>query len=286
MSLTLQQFCKGFDLGVDKVRQLSKDFCQSLGITAFGYVRVYHNGYVSWLTSNPDQDRFLIESGALNDDPLMNTPEALKEGQYLWFNDRQFPGSDAFYRNRAKLFQMDHGMVVVRHKKNYLETCCFSGLLKKRPLYNLFMNEKVLFNIFMGHFTKRLDRRLLILLEQGITIGDIKASFGKSSTKNSPEFSTCPSSLITACGCENLTQLSKREKECLVLYRQGYSYQAIGAHPHLKLSHRTVEHYIESVKNKLGLETRPELYLAAEKVVQLKLVQEFPDHLSDASTTI
>lgn len=270
MNLTLQQLYKGFDLCVDKVRQLSKDFCQPLGITTFAYVRIYHHGNVSWLTSNPDHDRFLVESGALNDDPLVNTPEALKEGHYLWFNDRQFPGSEAFYRDRARLFKMDHGMVVVRHKTNYLETCCFSGLLSKVPLYNLFMNEQALFNIFMENFATQLDRRLLTHLEQGITIEDIKASFGKSSIKGPQGFSTYPSSLIAACGYENLMQLSKREKDCLRFLKRGYSYQAIGAQ--LELSHRTVEHYLESVKNKLGLETRSELYLVAERLFQLKLL--------------
>lgn len=271
MSLTLQQFCKGFDQGVDKVRQLSKDFCRPLGITTFGYVRVYRNGCVSWVTSNPDQDRFLIESGALNDDPLINTPDVLKEGQFLWFNDRQFPGSDAFYRDRSQLFQMDHGMVIIKHQKNYLETCCFSGLLEKTPLYNLFMNEKDLFSLFMEHFTKQLDRRLLALLEQGITIGDIKDSFGKSSKQE--ELLEYSPSLIAACGCQHLIQLSAREKECLLLLKQGYSYQAIGTR--LNISHRTVEHYIESVKNKLGLETRSELCSAAERVSQLKLLSAY-----------
>lgn len=274
MSLTVQQLCKGFDLSVDKVRRLSKDFCQPLGITTFAYVRVYRDGIVSWVTSNPDQDRFLLDSEALNDDPLINTPEELKEGYYLWFNDRQFPGCEVFYRDRARLFQMDHGMVIVRHTKNYLETCCFSGLLAQRPLYNLFMNDKALFDVFMEHFTKQLDRRLLTLLEQGITIGDIKASFGKSPKKPSLEFSTYPSSLITACGYKNLISLSTREKECLVLLKTGLSYQKIGAK--LKLSHRTVEHYIESVKTKLGLDSRSELFFAAEKVLQLKLLQDFP----------
>lgn len=74
-------------------------------------------------------------------------------------------------------------------------------------------------------------------------------------------------SLIAICGWKNLLLLSKREKECLVLFKQGYTYQSIGVH--LGLSVRTVEHYIDSVKNKLGLETRSELYLAAEKLVQL-----------------
>ncbi|MCE5294551.1 MAG: LuxR C-terminal-related transcriptional regulator [Chlamydiales bacterium] len=35
----------------------------------------------------------------------------------------------------------------------------------------------------------------------------------------------------------------------------------------LYLSSRTVEHYLESVKNKLGITGRPELYLAAKKLL-------------------
>jgi DNA-binding CsgD family transcriptional regulator len=268
MSITIRELCNGFDLSADKVRHLSKDFCDPLGVTTFGYVRIYPNGCVSWVTSNPDQDRFLIESGALNDDPLINTPEVLKDGHYLWFNDRQFPGSDIFYRDRAQRFQMDHGLVIMKHQKNYLETCCFSGLLAKQPLYNLFMNERAIFDLFMEHFTRQLDRRLQALLEQGITIGDIKTSFGKLSKSSLQEVDS--SSLVAACGNKNLLKLSKREKECLVLLKQGHSYQAIGMQ--LKLSARTVEHYIESVKNKLGLETRAELYFVAELVFKLKLL--------------
>lgn len=269
MSLTIQQFSKSFDFGVDKVRQLTKDFCLPLGITTFAYVRVYHNGCVSWLTSNPDQDRFLLESGSINEDPLLNTPEALKEGQYLWFNDRQFPGCDSFYRDRARLFKMDHGMVVVRHQKKYLETCCFSGLLENVPLYNLFMNERALFEAFMDHFIKNLDHGLLTLLNQGVTLSELKNEFGKPPQENL-NFSKQRDSLIKACGWKNLLYLSKREKECLALLHQGYTYEGIGIH--LKLSSRTVEHYIESVKNKLCLETRPELFLAAEKLSQLGLI--------------
>lgn len=269
MSLTIKKLCNNFDLGVDKVRRLSKDFCQLLGITCFGYVRINHVGHVSWLTSNPEQDRFLLDSGALNEDPLLNTPDAIKEGHYLWFNDRQFAGCDSFYRDRARLFQMDHGMVLVRRKATYLETCCFSGLLAKMPLYNLFLNEKAVFNLFMEHFTKQLDKRLLALLDTGVDIRDLKASFGKSSKQSDRETLTPSVSLATACGCTEILQLSTREKECLALLRQGYSYQAIGTLLHL--SHRTVEHYIESVKNKLGIESRYELYNAAETMSELKL---------------
>ena len=63
--------------------------------------------------------------------------------------------------------------------------------------------------------------------------------------------------------------LSKREKQCLVLLKDGHTYHTIGLA--LGLSECTIEHYLESVKNKLNVEARTELFLAAEKLVQLRI---------------
>lgn len=265
----MYQLYKNFDISVDKVKQLSKDFCQPLGITTFGYVRVYNNETISWVTTHPDQDRFLVESNALKDHPLVDTKNALKEGCYLDFNTYQFSGCEEFYRERAKRFQIDHGMVLVRHQKDYLETCCFSGLSTKRSLFQIFMNEQALFNTFMEYFTTQLDRRLLGILAQGIPLIELKDKYGISAF-NSMSFSGNRASLVESCGWKNLLKLSKREKQCLTLLKEGYTYQAIGLS--LELSERTVEHYLDSVKNKLGVESRTELFLAADKLLQLRLL--------------
>lgn len=266
MNVSMPQLYKNFDLSVDKVRNLSKTFCQQLGITVFGYVRIYNHGTVSWITTCPDQDRFLVESGELSRNPLMNDRNLLKEGFYLDSYNRKFPGCEEFYRDRAKLFQMDHGTVLVKHQKDYIETCCFSGLSVKRPLYQLFMNEQGLFKSFMEHFTNQLDPHLLEILSQGILLADLKDE-SHSLDEDALYFSGDRAILLEACGWKNLLTLSKREKQCLALLKEGHSYSTIGLK--LGLSERTVEHYLESVKNKLNLETRTELFLVAEKLVQL-----------------
>ena len=201
----------------------------------------------------------MLESAALKEEPTVNTKNALAQGNYLWFCDRKFPGSDLFYKERAKRFEMDHGMVLVRHQKDYLETCCFSGLLSKRPLYNLFMNEQILFSTFMDHFVSKLDRELLGVLNDGLALNDLKDSSPKSIPTINRE------AILATCGLSSLLELSDREKECLALFRKGYTYEKIGKILHL--SARTVEHYLESVKNKLGIQTRPELYAIAEKLL-------------------
>lgn len=268
MNISKSQLYRNFDLSVDRVRNLTKNFCQQLAITVFGYVRIYDNGMVSWITTNPDQDRFLVESDELSRNPLVNDKNLLKEGFYLDIYNRQFLGCEKFYRERARLFQMDHGMVLVRHQKDYIETCCFSGLSAKRSLYQLFMNEQPLFRAFMEHFTNQLDTRLLEMLSRGILLADLKGESDLPS-ENILDFSGDRTLLLEACGWKNLLKLSKREKQCLVLLKEGHTYSAIGLS--LGLSERTIEHYLESVKNKLGLETRTELFSAAEKLVQLRI---------------
>lgn len=268
MNSSISQLYRNFDRSVDRVRNFSKDFCQKLGITVFGYVRIHDNGTISWVTTNPDQDRFLVESGELRKNPLINDRTFLKEGFYLDIYNRQFQGCEEFYRERAQRFQMDHGMVFIRHQKDYIETCCFSGLSAKRPLYQLFMNEQALFSTFMEYFTTKLDKSLIETLSQGVLLIDLK---DKSVCSNNDilYYSGDRNALLEACGVTNLLRLSKRERQCLVLFREGHTYQKIGLN--LGLSERTIEHYLESAKNKLGLATRSELFLAAEKLLQLRI---------------
>ena len=169
---------------------------------------------ISWLTSCPDQDRFLVESGELKSHPLVNDRSLLKEGLYLDIYNRKFPGCEEFYRERANHFQMDHGMVLVRHQKNYIETGCFSGLSEKRPLYQLFMNEQALFKTFIEHFTTQLDIRLIEILSQGILLNDLKGETILVD-QDALYLSKDREKLLQACGCQNLPKTVKKRKAVL-----------------------------------------------------------------------
>jgi DNA-binding CsgD family transcriptional regulator len=267
MTAKFNYYFRRLDSGVDVVRQKSKHFCEAMELSAFAYVRVYHDGRVGWVTSDADHDRLLFDSGFIAKDPLIDTAKALKKGCYLWFHDREFPGSENFYKLRTKNFNIDHGMVMVNHQKEYLETTCFSGLLKRRPLYNLFTKEKGLFKAFTEHFKQVLNPRLKSLLEEGITMDDIR---GISPLPSPAELSSeRRAALISACGLANLLRLSARERECLSLFHQALTFEEIAQS--LNLSPRTIEHYMGSIKNKLDIHTRSELQLAAEKLIELGL---------------
>lgn len=266
MNSSLPTFFNELDKRVDQVRKVIKPFCDFLDLTGFAYVRVYHDGRVGWLSSDPDHDRLLYESGFFEEDPLIDTAKALEKGHYLWFHDRAFPGDKAFYRDRESLFHIDHGLVVVNHKKDYLETGCFSGLLGKQPLYNTFSKETGLFKTYLKHFSSNLPKSLSSIFNEGIHIKDFKTSYGKSDEDSFPR-----DRLVSQCGYGELLTLTCRERDCLSFLRKGYTYQMIGER--LELSPRTVESYLLSVKNKLNLYTQAELWQIAELLHQLGLTK-------------
>lgn len=267
MDTKLQEYFRRLDSGVDIVRQITQEFSNAMGLTGFAYVRIYNDGRVGWLTSDSDHDRLLVDSGFLEKDPLLETARVLKEGCYLWFHDREFPGAQNFYRDRKKHFQIDHGMALINHEKDYLESFCFDGCLAKQPLYNLFVNETGVFEAYRDYFKQQIPKSLFNLFEEGFLLKDVKNTKEPTVEISLSDPKRC--AIIEACGWVNLLQLSKREKECLVLLKKGHTYQQIGHKMHL--SARTVEHYIESIKNKLNANSRAELCKAAEKMEQFGL---------------
>jgi DNA-binding CsgD family transcriptional regulator len=269
MKEPLNQFFNRLDTKVNAVRRMTKSFCDSMYLTAFAYVRVYHDGRVGWVTSNADQDRLLTEFGFFRDDPLIDTAQALKQGHYLWFHDRKFPKSDEFYEQRSRHFKIDHGMVLVSHQKDYLETGCFSGLIAQKPLYNVFSQEQGLFKSYLEYFKQNLPRSMLPLLEDGIHLRDLKPTYGKDSSLAIPKDRK---QLIVDCGWKNLLAISKGEMSCLSFLRDGLTYEAIAEQ--LKLSPRTVESYLHSVKNKLNLKTRTDLCQLANRLSELGLLKK------------
>ena len=251
----LKQFYKSLEQNEASVKKLSKSFCDHIGITVFAYARIYDDERASWVTSNPDQDHFLLDAKVLGQEPTFNTKAYVKEGAHLWFCKGQLPTQ--FYEERKKRFDMDHGLSLVRHKQTYMETCYFSGSLEKKPLYNLFANDQPLFSAFMDYFVDNLDGKLLTALTDALPFSE----FIKQPRAFQHQAADRDTALIL-CGQGRLATLSQRERDCLKLFSKGYTHQAIGKS--LYLSSRTVEHYLESVKNKLGVTTRPELYLAAK----------------------
>ncbi len=252
----IKQFYKDLQDAEGSVKAASKEFCEGIGVTIFAYARIYDDRRASWITSNADQDCFLLDSKVIYHEPTFNTKQHVKEGASLWFCDKKFPGSSAFYEERRKRFSMDHGLILSRHREGYLENCYFSGSLDKRPLYNLFANDLPLFYAFMDHFIGSLNKKLENALIDALPFSEFCTEYEQAAS-----YAIDREKLLSLCGLSSLATLSQREKECLTLFSKGYTYEAVGKK--LFLSTRTVEHYIESVKNKTGFTTRAELYKAA-----------------------
>jgi len=61
------------------------------------------------------------------------------------------------------------------------------------------------------------------------------------------------------------TSFTRREKQCISLIMQGKSPKEIGIL--LFLSHRTIEHYIENIKDKIGVTTKAEMIVKLTEII-------------------
>ena len=269
MNSSIQQYLRKLDRSVDGVRKLARPLIDELGMTAFAYVRVYNDGRTAWVTSDADHDRLVVESGFLEDDPLLAPARGMENGQHLWFHDREFDGCEDFYQERSTRFHVDHGLVMARKQRDYQETACFSGSLAKRPLYNVFASETGMLSAFVDHFKVSMGWALADVFHDGIPVEELKPR-GSEGQVESPMTVPVRRRLVEACGGGGLLAVSNRERQCLGLLLEGKTYQQIGVS--LGLSPRTVEHYFESVKDKLGLLTRSELHATARRMAHLGLL--------------
>jgi DNA-binding CsgD family transcriptional regulator len=269
MNPELRQYLNHLDQGVDEVRRLTKHFAETIKLRGFAYIRIYRNGTIGWLTSDSDHDRFVFEANFHHHDPLVSKAKEIREGQYLHFHDCQFDGAEPFYQERSKRFRVDHGMILVRSEEDYIEASCFSGFMAQQPLYNIFINEPGIFRGFVDYFKQRLTRHSLSLLDHGVGLSNFNLPSHKLPALNTTLSPEDRRAIVSSCGWNSLLQISARERDCLSLLRKGFTYREIG--DCLNISERTVEHYLESAKNKLGICTRSELFLEADRMFQLGL---------------
>lgn len=264
----MQNYFRKLEKGAERVCRLGRSFFESFDITYFSYCRIFPDGHLGWVTTTPEQDRMCIESNYLNYENLFDTCAVVNEGHYLWFHDKTFPGSDIFYQQRQKCFNIDHGTLLVTKEKDYIKTYWFGGLIAKRPLYNLFIRELGLFRTFAEHFTNQIPASLMDTIEERIHISKLKASWGIPLTDSLKR-----DKLLSSLGCGSFLKLSQRESECLALLKAGHTYQSMGHF--LSISPRTVEQYIVSIKNKLNLSSQIELVQIAHRLCEKGLLPSF-----------
>lgn len=206
-----------------------------------------------WFTRKyPNQERFLI----INDDkPIIDyfsqgfyryglfekDTQTYQSGFHMW--DHLPSDPHKFYEYMRKEHSLAHGLTIVQQVGEFCDFFAFAAQPNNSQINNFYLNKKDLFTNFIQDFYDALSPTLAELSNHRIVLPcDVNDS---------------KSSLIL---------LSPRQYDCASLLAQGLTSKEIARS--LNLSHRTVEHYIEDIKEKFNVKNRAQLMSAFLKHFQ------------------
>lgn len=242
----------------DQIRSLMTPLFDAFGMSHFSYFFVTSEGLSACLGTNPEWMEFYLHNNLFLHNPFLRNPRLIPEGVFFT-QSIEDPG----YRESkkyAKNFGVEDSLLLTFKEEGVLEGFSF-GLSKHDKNYTLFTNEVPLLKRFCKEFKKRAERSL-----QELEPVDVLQFIGNAFYKKQDWFSLHENkrkNLLVRLNFK-MPDLSSREKEVLSLYLQGETARSIAER--LLLSSRTVESYLENIKNKLNCYQKTELLKRAQEL--------------------
>lgn len=239
----------------------------------FGFDRVYNNNTCIRITTHPE----LLEYSHFHELKItVPIPEMYlyKDRFYYLVSgkvDLIFPKFGSF----KKKFNIKSSIYFIDRKKTYYNQYWFGSSLDLEHWDNFYINSTQSFERFFAEFDKKYqaliseaekDRIELPLAMRSNIKGISKTT--KVLSKYSPTYRRQSNLISTE------ISLSKREKECIALILLGLTSAEIG--DYLDLSIRTVEHYIDNIKDKLNCSKKGQISTVIYQSKQFeRFIEEF-----------
>lgn len=235
-----------------KYDQKIKNICaplKTLGISGFYYFKTEANGGYFNITNQAESACFFYEKKLYIEEAYSSHPSLLKSGVILASD----PNHCSYIKPMFLAFKMHHGLVFV-HVSEAVEVFAFALMGSDQPDTRIFFDNFDLLSKFTRYF-KREAKDLIGRLEaEGF---NIKKAKGDAFFKVDSSEPLCNVDPNVDKFLKLILPLSRRERQCLELFKQGNSSQTTGAI--LGISQRTVESYFDHIKNKLGCRSKSEL---------------------------
>jgi DNA-binding CsgD family transcriptional regulator len=230
------------------MKTICQDHLGQYGIRYFEYLRVYDDGQCIFLSSNQDLTRYIFD----NDIPVT----APIQENYIKENFHYFvlPVGDYIkpVHDVKNYFNLSNFFNLVERHPGYINLYCLGAEASNTDIINFYLNKMDVLQNFKRKFDSTAKNLVQTAFDHRVLLP----------THMLPTYKGLPSTA-------KQSQLTKRQTECLYYLTQGMSIKQI-AHAML-LSHRTVAHYLDAVKARLGCESRVELF---EKARQLNILRE------------
>lgn len=267
MSDIAETVCKTSFQNEKKLNKLFEPFFRSTGIEGFWYWTLSKTGKLTHVTTSAEMSEHFYRNELFKGHPHFRSPEHIPSS-FLFPEkvcDEQYEQTQGVMNDE---FSLDQLFMMVNSDGNQL--CGYGfGTYKDRPdLTNLYLNNLFLFKKFIRYFHE--ECKEIIKLSDHHAV-DIAAEIGEdfyspptlySEVHIDEEMNIFHNSRYQI-ELESLNKLSQREKECAKWFLKGGSAAQISKAMHL--SPRTVEFYLNNMKNKLNCHSKQELFMCLQE---------------------
>lgn len=232
-----------------KTKAICAPLQKCLGIPLFAYYCINDEGNIVNLSNNAAVMESYYQNKCYMRNPHAKHPRLMHSGSLFV--------PQAYYPPHLQLVFKQHqinGMLLLLNcHEDFYEGFCFATKEGQNSTKALFANIEV-FHSFARFFTKAAKPMIEKAKSEKFNIKHVSGDAFLESDSSTPLSNNDPS---TQKFLKMILPLTRREQQCLELFKQGKSAQATGAV--LGLSQRTVESYFENIKNKLGCHSKGDL---------------------------
>lgn len=233
-----------------KIKNICSPLLDYLAVPVFTYGFVEANGRFGYLTNAIEFNEYYFSKKLYLDNPYFSHPALFRSGQTL----SPCTFDDETQKMLCKKFRADHLFLDLKANESKMEFFIFAQENVDSGGGNQYLSRLDFFHKF-SHYFQREARELIESMRADQF--NIKTELGKEKFESVPSVPLVKNDPKTLSFLKTITRLSPQEQRCLELFKQGHSAQSTGAL--LGLSQRTVEHYFENIKNKVGCYSKYDL---------------------------
>lgn len=237
----------------DKMIRFARPLKEHLLVNHFWYYRVTDSGQYTFLGTHSDWTEYCFDTHLLSAFPMLRHPSKQKGGITL-MNQTPSEGFSSMQKEAWEKFQIHFNLNLTTKISGGVEAFGFATSTQSSQVEEDLLNELPLLTTFIAEFRK--ENKELLDLAHHLQV-DISSYLGPKFYEETPRTPLNKSSFLQAMDWLPPTPLTAREETLLVFLASGHTAPYIGKK--LRLATRTVENYIQVVKEKLHCSSKNEL---------------------------
>lgn len=259
----------------DKIAQVLDPLKVHFGIDVFWHYSIQPDGHFMHLSSTPDVMEGYFENGNHLSNPFFKHPKYYKPQAILTHQIKDIDYQKTLEFTK-KQYKYDRSLLILDQKENGYHGIGFATTHDSQQLNHLFQDLDLVHK-FLKYYHTEMEEVFKKVDDQKIPLAQILGTrfltppapnlFGVSKMKRRLFLDAIghKKSLIKI-------HLTPREIDCIAWHLQGKTAAQIAER--LQLSRRTVEHYMETLKEKLGCRSKTEIYDSIKLLISNGTLEE------------